>query len=251
MKFVIVLSVLLLGVMPSGAMAQDVVRQYSTTIKLKVDTRGQVTQVGTPDRLPDMLVAPVRKAAKAWRFKPLQTSGHAVSVTTFAHATVKVVREVDKRYGLRVIYDCNGPKLLTRLPKYPRIWIGTALEPKLLFAITIKPDGSLADVHAVKTLGGNRGRVFSQGVKMIRDDLMHWRALPMRVNGKPAFSHIKMTIAFGRSWVNEKHTNSSDDHAAPAWARAPSGGLIASDSPLQRLSETAHVAADIKSDKGT
>ncbi|HET7299576.1 MAG TPA: energy transducer TonB, partial [Oleiagrimonas sp.] len=104
MRIAAVFGLVLMVAMPSCALAQNAIRQYPTTIQLDIDAHGKVTRVGTPDSLPEVLVAPVRQTVADWRFKPPEIDGHPVSARTWAYVTVQVVKRPDSGYGVRVIY---------------------------------------------------------------------------------------------------------------------------------------------------
>ncbi|HEX7341797.1 MAG TPA: energy transducer TonB [Rhodanobacteraceae bacterium] len=255
MKTASIVVLMVLAAASSCAMAQTVVRDYHTSVQLKVDTRGQVAQVGTPSGLPAMLVPTVRDTVAHWRFKAPTEHGVAVTATTWAYVDVQVVQRKNKQYGVRVVYENNGPKWsYKRAPRYPARGRQMHQMANLLFQATVEPDGSLADVHVVHSLGKDIVAFKRASMAALRT----WRALPMRLNGKPVATHIRFAIHFDLAdcsgvgigqpcrWLSAakptaKHASKPvASRSKPAWARTPSSQLVASDSPLQRLSGEAH-----------
>lgn len=246
MKAVAAFGLILLAVVSSCAMAQDVVREYRTTARLDVDAHGQVVHVGAPDRVPAMLVASVRKVMSAWRFKSPVVNGKPVPVTTWANATVQIVKQSDKHYGVRVVYSTNGPKLFEKVPpRYPLQARRMRLEAHLLLSMDVELDGSLDNVE-VLSHSGKHPAMFARSV---RRAIQRWHATPMQVNGKPVVTHIKLPVSFefheiGFDSGDHKSSKSAarklaTGNSLPAWAHKPSGQLVATDSPLQRLPDAA------------
>ncbi|HET7299573.1 MAG TPA: energy transducer TonB [Oleiagrimonas sp.] len=246
MKFMVILILTLLAGIPSCALAQDMTRQYGATVKVKVDTRGQVAYVGTPDRLPKILVPFVRHAIASWRFKPLNVNGHAASATTWVRVTVKLMKQPDNHYGVKVVYDGNGPKWQENIwpdhmPEIPPRALRMGVSAVVMVGATVEPDGTIDDVHLLK----KKGHLIPLFMRSIRKAMSQLHAMPMLVNGKPIASHVTETFGFhanvgGSSAPPHSAFPFGKKSSAPAWARRPSGQLVATDSPLQRLDTTSY-----------
>lgn len=237
MKAIAVFSVILMAVVSSCVMAQDVVREYDTIARLDVDAHGQVVQVGTPDKMPAILVAPVRKTMSAWRFKSPVVNGKPVPVTTWVDATVQVVKQPNEHYGVRVVYNDNGPNLFQKvLPRYPKQAIRLHEEAYFLLSANVEIDGTVDHVQLLD----HRGAHAAWFVRSMKKAIQRWRATPMRVNGKSVVTHIKFPVSFqlhefGADPDNHNSPESAGKDSLPAWAHKPSGQFVATDSPLQRL----------------
>lgn len=241
MKATVIFSVILMAVMSSCVMAQDVVREYDTTARLDVDAHGQVVQVGTPDKVPAMLVASVRKTMSAWRFKSPVVNGKSVPVTTWVDATVQVVKQPNAHYGVRVVYDDNGPNLFQMvLPRYPKGALLLHEEAYFLLSANVEIDGTVDHVRLLD----HRGAHTAWFLRSMKKAIQRWRATPMQVNGKSVVTHIKFPVSFqfrefGSDPDDHKSSKSAAKDSLPAWAHKPSGQFVATDSPLQRLPDAA------------
>lgn len=237
------LTLLLMAAVPSVAQAKQaavrkivmpsspqVVREYATIIRIDVDTHGQVRDTGTPTRVPSQLAGAVRKLVSAWRFKPGQWQGRAVSIRTWVHAFVEVVKRSDQRYGLRVVYNGNGPRIFRPTPVG-----GTSLlllrqamrghdHIDLRIAFQVDADGSLSRIREVS---GNHDE--TRLMRRVRKVIEHWHANPMLVNGKPATSQMHFRVDIGIDANEPRRQNRRES----AWVNSPPGIPVAVDSPLQ------------------
>lgn len=224
------LVLLLIVAVPSTVQAQQVVREYSTTIRIDVDAQGQVLDTGVPTHVPDVLAGAVRKTVSKWRFKPGQWQGHAVSIRTWIHARVEVVKRPNKRYGVRVVYHGNGPRIFMSAPGRPpllalRQTLGWHDQVDFFVAFQVDADGSLSQIRAVNNGKGHEARLMNR----VRQAVKRWHASPMLVNGKPAISHIRFHLVFSA----DIHRHHQQNRNEPTGENSPPDFPVAVDSPLQ------------------
>lgn len=239
------LAIALLAVLGWGtARAADpnIVREYTTRVALDVNTDGQVAKVVMPAEVPAALAIPTQEAAMHWRFEPPKRNGQAVTARTYAYIRLQVLKRSDSAYGLRVIFDANGPELTyTEIPRYPSDELRRRNEGLLTMDAVVRADGSLSDIN----LAGARYRMpphahaFEQSV---RRALAHVRAQPELVDGKPVATRIRIPFAFSlgagfSSWYDQgqqghENTNPSGQPPSPP---NPIGQAVAVDSPVRPM----------------
>ncbi len=214
-----------------------VVREYRAEVALDINAQGEVSAVGLPGDIPPMLAGPAREAIGHWRFRPPVRDGHAVTARTYAKATVQVVQQAHDTYGVRAVYRSNGPKLhFAQLPAYPPNEIRQRGQGGLVMEATVRPDGSLSDVH----VAGLRFNHPNDGafIKSAEAVMEHASAQPELVDGAPVATRVQVPFTFTlreASYSEALARSEKPPAAAPALAddASPIGEPVALDSPTR------------------
>lgn len=229
---------ILLWLVSGAAWSQDVVREYHTTVELDVDRSGQVATATADPSLPAALASPLEKAVQVWRFKPVQREGQPVTARTYAYVTAKIINEPSGTYGLKVVYNSNGPKVDQAFqPRYPAQMIRLRQTGSVDMQAVVRPDGSLTDIALVTGTGHHH---HIQGfVRAAREAMQHWHALPEWVDGKPVATRFRTRMNFNLEPVRSDGTpirSRAPVHNSKSAAQGPAvEAPVAMDSPLVPL----------------
>lgn len=217
------------------ALAQKVVRSYPAQLRVDLDTEGHVAGAKGPDDLPSMLEGPMQQAIRRWRFKPVQRDGHPVTARTFVRARLEVVEQAAGKYGLRLVYEANGPRLGpgSYVPKgLPMSVFHAGVEGRLVMDAIVHPDGSIADVTVAEAkIPGVRIAPFRQ---FAIDVVEHMEAEPEQVDGKPIATHVRIPFVFQEptNVHSPAELKKANENPTPP---PPGGGAVAMDSPVVPL----------------
>lgn len=224
---------------PAAADAQ-VAREYRATVALDVDTDGKVYAIQLPAEVPAMLVGPARDAIAHWRFKPPVRDGHTVTARTWAKTVLQVVRQPGGSYGLRAVFQSNGPGMACPQPRYPVEEIRRNTQGSLVMEALAQPNGTLTDItmvsHQFKSVHVS---AFERAVEAA---LAQCHVSPELVDGKPVSTRMRLPFVFALHHITAEELASMRRNAAAENVTAsegdtsgPSGEAVALDSPVQPL----------------
>ncbi len=207
---------LLLLAMPLCARSQQVVRTMPVVLQLDVNAQGHVTAVtpmpGPHARMPTRqglmvvrkasapltgeLARAARKVAMQWTFQSRKVNGKPVSGRTWARARLQIVQQAKSSYGVRLLYQDNGPYIdSTVAPRYPRRMITQHRYAGMVLEAVIEPDGSLSDLRVVSVHGNARGSS-SAFRKAALDSMRHWKGHPEQIDGRDVPTHLRIPMFF-------------------------------------------------------
>lgn len=219
------------------ALAQDVVRSYRTSVALDIGAEGQVIKATPADDLVLALVGPVQKTVGSWRFTPVMRDGKAVAARTYAAVLVELVQQSKDSYGVRVRYKSNGPRIhYSKAPLYPPEAIRARSMGTIVMALTVRPDGSFADIHKVRAKFSN-GTVASFE-KSIQHMIRHATAEPEQVDGQTVATHLEIPYVFNLKIFtsNRPVMSPSPEQRDEADEANPAAGVpVVLDSPVAPL----------------
>lgn len=218
----------------------QVAREYRATVALDVDTQGKIAAIELPAEVPAMLAGPAREAIAHWRFKPPVRDGHAVTARTWAKTVLQVVRQPGGHYGLRAVFQSNGPGMACPQPRYPAEEMRRNNQGSLAMEAVAQPNGTVIDTkmvsHQFKSV---HVRAFEQAVKTA---LAQCHVSPEWVDGKPVATRMRIPFVFTLHYITAEELASMRKGAAAEGVTAseddasgPSGEAVALDSPVQPL----------------
>lgn len=223
---------------PADADAQ-VAREYRATVALDVDSDGKVSAIQLPAEVPAMLVGPAREAIAHWRFRPPVRDGHAVTARTWAKTVLQVTRQPNGNYGLRAVFQSNGPGMACPPPRYPDEAIRRNAQGSLVMEAVAQPNGTLTDIKMVSHQFNSRHVDFRRAVEAA---LQQCQVSPELVDGKPVATRMRIPFSFALHHLTTEEFESMRKNAAAgrvpaseADTSAPSGEAVALDSPVQPL----------------
>lgn len=224
----------LLALPPIGH-GQEVVRKWQAQAALEVDAAGQVAKATLLQDVPEAVAKPARDVMAHWRFKPVMRNGHAVSAKTYAFVELQLVKRDQAQFGLKVVYDANGPRLRPTVFPFPS-GIGASSTGALLIEAVVQPDGHLDQVQVVETHFGSQNHLFGQSTTQA---VRQWLADPEYVDGRPIATRVQIPFTVcgtgphcGGPKLTLWHRPTMQDIPAPP----ATGQSVALDSPLEPLS---------------
>lgn len=202
--------------LPAAVSAQQVVRTIPLVLQLDVNAQGRVTAVepmpGPQVRMQSghglvtvrksstpvtgELARAARKVAMQWTFKPRSVNGKPVSGRTWARARLQIVKQAKSGYGVRLLYQDNGPYIYSTVaPRYPRSMTIRHRYAGMVLEAVIEPDGSLSDLRVVSVHGNARGSS-SAFRKAALESMRHWKGHAERIDGRAVPTHLRIPLYF-------------------------------------------------------
>lgn len=246
-----------LCLLPSVLLAQQVVRERPVTLQLGVDAQGQVVAaevmkpvrnrdshgvVQAPSRgpVPDILAKAAREVALRWRFAPPRVGAERVAGTTYARATLQIVRTDEGVLHVRLEYRGNGPFIQDRTaPRFPVSMYRRHASGAVVIEAVMTPSGSISKPRVIGHFGPHNSTFAETALEAVR----YWKGTPMQVDGRAGATRVRIPILFqsgprpDRDWpdiMRKVDQATAPDSATAVPQKLESGEAVALDSPFMK-----------------
>ncbi|MFO1450029.1 MAG: TonB family protein [Opitutaceae bacterium] len=147
-----------------------------------VGENGRVLKI---EDAPPPLIAPLRAAARRWRFEPALENGTAVPQTILLPFIV-VATPFDPAQGKKRTI----PRPLHQTPPaYPPLMVASGLQGEVLVGFEVDIEGRVSKCHSVRTLNPSFDDAAMAAVRT-------WRFEPGRIDGVPAVTKMQVPVIF-------------------------------------------------------
>jgi len=183
--------ILLLAALFATSVAAD---QYQGLKWATVDIspEGRVTQVELADPLPEPMAVLMRQEIGTWAFTPAKVDDEAVPSRTHIAYTLRARALESGEYGVEIVDVRSGPRLRSQGGlHYPEQALRRGIQGTVYLALTIAPDGSVADVDSQE-----RSDVHAVLVTAARRAARTWQFEPEQIEGRPVQGRVIVPVQF-------------------------------------------------------
>jgi TonB family protein len=178
--------------------------RYDTMVwaDVEIDANGRAVAIEFPGKVAGTALAEnLRQQIASWEFEPAKHNGVPVSAKT----SLEVVLDIDARGAQATVKVKNAapsPRPIKQTPpRYPDAALRAQSQGAVPIEFLVNADGTVSDVRA------NAPGVDKRLVKATVDTVSTWTFRPEVVDGIPASTRVKTTIAYWSGPANRRPKN--------------------------------------------
>lgn len=157
MRIAAIVLALIVGFAPFGLLASTVEHRMNVIGRIAIDADGRVTERSLETKLPAAIDQVVKQHIDGWRFEPIEVDGRPVVATTRMQLSLRLV-ESDEQFKL-FVENAHFGALEARAERqrgrgairYPTGALERRVGGRVILAVRLQADGSVAELHPVQT----------------------------------------------------------------------------------------------------
>lgn len=164
-------------------------------VQITVDTTGHVSSIKPEQNLLDNYMRALKQATTTWRFAVPKANGMPVPCTTWVRVKFLHVGAVDGALGYTVEYIGNGPYIENTHISYPTHLYQWHIAAIFYVRFVVEANGTIDNVQLVQAWTSG-GKPIGDAMQDVTKGIMHWKAKPMLVDGRPVPTPMIAPVSF-------------------------------------------------------